>query len=58
MLPSEYYYLTGQPIKLSNGLGTILQPKIIDFINNDIFINTLKSVAYAYRKASNNPCKI
>ena len=38
MLPSEYYYLTGQPIKLNNGLGKILQPKIIDFINNDITI--------------------
>ena len=33
-------------------------PDNFSFMNTDIFLNTLKSVAYAYCKASNKPCKI
>lgn len=38
MLPSEYYYMTGLPVKLSHDLGEIHQPKLFDFMENDITI--------------------
>ena len=44
MLPSEYYYMSGMPIKLGQGLGKIFQPKLIDFINNDTSIEELAQI--------------
>ena len=38
MLPSEYYYMTGLPVKLSHNLGEIHQPRLFDFMENDITI--------------------
>ena len=38
MLPSEYYYMTGLPVKLSHDLGEIHQPKLFDFMENDITV--------------------
>ena len=38
MLPSEYYYMTGLPVKLNHGLGQIHQPRLFDFMENDITI--------------------
>lgn len=38
MLPSEYYYMTGLPVKLSHNLGQIHQPRLYDFMENDITI--------------------
>ena len=38
MLPSEYYYMTGYPVKLNYNLGEIHQPRLFDFMDNDITI--------------------
>lgn len=38
MLPSEYYYMTGLPVKLNHGLGEIHQPRLFDFMENDITV--------------------
>lgn len=38
MLPSEYYYMTGLPVKLNHNLGEIHQPKLFDFMKNDITV--------------------
>lgn len=38
MLPSEYYYMTGMPVKLNYSLGKIHQPKLFDFMEKDITI--------------------
>lgn len=38
MLPSEYYYMTGLPVKLSHNLGQIHQPRLFDFMENDITV--------------------
>ena len=50
-----------QFVFIDNDIPHLLEnilPSDFSFMNNEIFINTLKSVAYAYCKASNNPCKI
>lgn len=44
MLPSEYYYLSGAPIKLGQNLDTIYQPRIIDFIKNDITVEEFAQI--------------
>ena len=38
MLPSEYYYMTGFPVKLNHNLGEIHQPRLFDFMEMDITI--------------------
>ena len=38
MLPSEYYYMTGLPVKLNYDLGQIYQPRLFDFMEQDITI--------------------
>ena len=38
MLPSEYYYMTGLPVKLNHNLGEIHQPRLFDFMEKDITI--------------------
>ena len=38
MLPSEYYYMTGFPVKLNHDLGEIHQPRLYDFMEMDITI--------------------
>ena len=38
MLPSEYYFMTGLPVKLNHNLGEIYQPRLFDFMENDMTI--------------------
>lgn len=38
MLPSEYYFMTGTPVKLNHNLGEIYQPKLFDYMEKDITV--------------------
>lgn len=38
MLPSEYYFMTGLPVKLNHNLGEIYQPRLYDFMENDVTV--------------------
>lgn len=38
MLPSEYYFMTGIPVKLNYNLGEIHQPKLFDYMEKDITV--------------------
>ena len=38
MLPSEYYFMTGIPVKLNHNLGEIHQPKLFDYMEKDITV--------------------